>query len=447
MSIKNQFPTSFYALLSLPATAMGFALCVQISALSWILNTQYKLNLEEIGLVWLAGPTAGILGQVIVGVISDNVWFMGGRRRPFIVIGGTVAALAILALPYLDVISEALGIAGIATVALTVALTLDLAINVSFNPARSIIADVTPEGSPRTKGFTWMQTISGAFGVAAYLIAVVSNNYYLIYIGAVIVFLFSVFPAFFIREPRQLEDEPAPEVEGQLGTSGDLILDAGAIPKRRGTDWPEFLKICLAHAFTWVGVQAMFIYTFGYIKSNILGFDVNAVLPQETSDEIGRQIGIAFAVLNTVGFLLPALVLEPLSRKLGRVKTHAAAIAISAVGYFLITQLGTTIWAFGLLMAVVGIGWAAVVSLPFAIMSDVVDQRRMGLMMGLFNLSVVLPQIVASLLGGTIEHAADKSIIFWIAGGTLTVSALLWLLVREQFAEEEGAAAGAKLGH
>ncbi|MEL7161026.1 MAG: MFS transporter, partial [Bacteroidota bacterium] len=105
MAINPSPSKPFYALLSLPATAMGFALCVQISALSWILNTQYGLNLEEIGLVWLAGPLAGILGQVLVGVISDKVWFMGGRRRPFIVIGGTIAALMILALPYLDVLS------------------------------------------------------------------------------------------------------------------------------------------------------------------------------------------------------------------------------------------------------------------------------------------------------------------------------------------------------
>ena len=192
----------------------------------------------------------------------------------------------------------------------------------------------------------------------------------------------------------------------------------------------------------------MFIYTFGYIKSNIMGFDVNAELNPETNDLIGKQIGIAFAVLNTVGFLLPALVLEPIARKIGRVKTHAMAIAISAVGYLLIVLFGyTSIYAFGALMAVVGIGWAAIVSLPFAIMTETVDQRKMGLMMGLFNLSVVLPQVVASLLGGYIEHAADKSLIYMISCGTLAVSAALWLLVREQHSGVSGAAAGAGGSH
>jgi len=450
--MKNHTPSkSFYALLSLPATAMGFALCVQISALSWILNTQYGLNMEEIGLVWLAGPAAGILGQVIIGFISDNVWFMGGRRRPFIVIGGTIAALMILALPFLDVISTSLGIAGITTVALTVALTLDLAINVSFNPARSIIADVTPEGEARTKGFTWMQTISGAFGVAAYLIAVVSDNYNLIYIGAAIVFIASVFPTFFITESRDLGSDTFREDEGLSAAAMDNVIDEAAIPKasrklNRGTDWPEFLKICLAHAFTWVGVQAMFIYTFGYIKSSIMGFEVDATLDTATNNLIGKQIGIAFAILNTVGFLFPAFVLEPITRKIGRVRTHTIAIAISAIGYGLIVLFGTSVLAFYALMAVVGVGWAAIVSLPFAIMTETVDQKRMGLMMGLFNLSVVLPQIVASLLGTYVEAAADKSLIFMISGVALAISAVLWLFVREQHSGV-GAAAGAGGSH
>jgi Na+/melibiose symporter-like transporter len=92
LKIQQRLAPSFYALLSLPSTAMGFALSVQISALSWILSTKYGLAIHEIGLVWAAGPIAGIFGQVIIGLISDNVWFWGGRRRPFIVVGGTLAA-------------------------------------------------------------------------------------------------------------------------------------------------------------------------------------------------------------------------------------------------------------------------------------------------------------------------------------------------------------------
>lgn len=197
LAIQEKLSKSFYMLLSLPATAMGFALSVQISALSWILTTQYGLDIHEVGLVWAAGPIAGILGQVIIGIISDKVWFWGGRRKPFILIGGVLAGLMLLALPNIDIVSSSLGFAGILGVAIAIALTLDLSINVSFNPTRSIIADVTPEGEARTKGYTWMQTVSGSFGVLAYAIGATLGNIALIYIGAALVLVLSLIPPFF----------------------------------------------------------------------------------------------------------------------------------------------------------------------------------------------------------------------------------------------------------
>jgi MFS family permease len=90
-------------------------------------------------------------------------------------------------------------------------------------------------------------------------------------------------------------------------------------------------------------------------------------------------------------------------------------------------------------MAVCGIGWAAIVSLPFAIMSEKVDESRMGFFMGIFNLSVVLPQLIVSLvLGYFIQEAVDKNLIFIISGTTLAISAILWLLVKEKQVQTTG---------
>lgn len=420
LSFQKKLTKPFFIVLSLPATAMGFALSVQIAALSWILNTKFGFNLEEIGYVWIAGPAAGILGQVIVGLISDKVWFWGGRRRPFILVGGTIAALMLLALPNIDIIGKALGIEEMIGVAIAVALSLDLAINISFNPTRSVIADVTPRGDVRTKGYTWMQTISGFFGVVAYLIGAFVSNYILIYLGAGLVFLFSIIPTFFIEEPQKLIPE-------------DEVIETNNTGKK--TNSLAFLKICIAHAFTWVGVQTMFIYTFSYIKENIMGFATLDQLTDTQNNEIGFITGVSFAVLNTVGFLLPSLVLEPLSKRIGRVKTHMLCIAIMAMGYFLVVMFGHTQAALFGFMVVLGIGWAAVVSLPFAIMSETVDQNKMGLYMGLFNLSVVLPQLVASYLGGFIDQSENKNVIFIISAICLGISAALWLLVKDKTTE------------
>src|ERR1035438_6034476 len=129
LTIQQKLSKSFYAIISLPSTAMGFALSIQISALSWILTTRYNLDIHEVGIVWAAGPLAGIFGQVIIGLISDKVWFWGGRRRPFILIGGVLAASMLLALPNIDSIRSFFGIESLLGVAIFVALTLDLAIN------------------------------------------------------------------------------------------------------------------------------------------------------------------------------------------------------------------------------------------------------------------------------------------------------------------------------
>ena len=315
LTMQQKLTNLFHVIISLPATAMGFALSVQISALSWLLSTQYHLDIHEIGLVWAAGPLAGIIGQVVIGLISDRVWFWGGRRRPFILIGGTLAALMLFLLPRIDAINDALGVGNLLVVAVAIALTLDLSINISFNPTRSLIADVTPEGSPRTKGYTWMQTISGFWGVMAYVIGATFGNFSLIAAGVVIVFLFSVIPMFFVTEPRDLEARNE---------------EAGA---RRSTDWAQLWRIYVAHGFSWIGVQTMFVYIIAFIQQKLIPAGTSAA---EASAQSGQIIAIAFAVLNTVGFLLPAFVLEPIAEKIGRVRTHLVSVGIMAAGYFAI---------------------------------------------------------------------------------------------------------------
>ena len=492
LGIQKRLDRSFFMILSLPATAMGFALSVQISALSWILTTKYGLDIHDVGLVWAAGPLAGIFGQVLIGILSDKVWFWNGRRRPFILIGGVLAALMLLALPRIDVISSSLGFEGILGVAIAVALTLDLAINVSFNPTRSVIADVTPEGVNRTKGYTWMQTISGTFGVLAYAIGAIWDNYSLIYFGAVLVLLFSIIPTFFIEEPRELATADATaDEEGDSSSSGasfweilnniqplwgfliydvyamglrlahidvqnyymeyacialTLFLVGKALLKSEVGETKEaagligFKKVLAAHSFSWIGVQTMFVYMVAYTQDKIPGL---------TDNEMGRVVSISFLVLNAVAAILPAFVLEPITERIGRVKTHAACVGIMALGYAGMVVAGTSPMAIYVLMAVIGVGWAAIVSLPFAIMSQKVDQAKMGMFMGLFNLSVVLPQLLASLgVGLAISRAPDKSLVFIISAVSLALSAVCWAMVKEhEGTEVAGAEPGMGGGH
>lgn len=523
LNIQEKMSNAFMALLSLPATAMGFGLSVQIAALSWILSTRYGLDISQIGIVWAAGPIAGIVAQPIVGLISDKLWFMGGRRRPWIVIGGILTGLMLLALPNLGIIQEvcgAHGAEGLLVIAVTVALTLDLSINVSFNPTRSLIADCTP-ASDRSRGYTWMQTVSGTCGVLAYLISVIWGNIVLIYVGVGVALLFTLVPIFFIEEPRTLDNqkaiedgktEPQAKSKSSLGDvlsalfplAGFLIYGIYVIVAkllgladnsqisifgwftlntvelicvlveivaivmvltnvlRETSNNNEFQKILLAHSFTWWGVQTMNIYMVFYVLNVILNVpsDVLAITDKVLKQEqisaamtlisdpalinlknflgtIGKSgldealPSIAFLVRDLVGALLPVLVLNVIAKRRGMTMTHTCSILLMAIGYALIWLYGSNIIVFFAALCVVGIGWASLVSLPFAIMSEKVDQTKMGLYMGIFNLSVVLPQLVASFkMGEVVNAAADKSIIFAICAVCLAISGLLWSFVK-----------------
>ncbi len=472
LGMQRRLSTPFLILLTLPATAMGFALSVQISVLSWILSTKYGLDIHEIGIVWAAGPLAGIIGQLLIGVISDRVWFWGGRRRPFIIIGGILAALMILALPYIGLISQKLGFDAIIGVAIAVALALDLAINVSFNPTRSLITDVTPEGIARTRGYTWMQTVSGSFGVLAYAIGAFFGNFALIYVAAVLVLLFSVLPALLIEEPRVLPGTAEAAAAGHHKTSLSQLLHlirplwafllydvvamglklAGVQPpgmwlegaciafaallfwqtltaRSRGAEFArqdlvDFRKVLAANSLSWIGVQTMFVYMIAFVQQRF---------PQLDADSTGKVLSMSFLMLNAVAAALPALVLLPLAKRYDVVNVHSACLAVMAAGFlgvFLFAHSAATLY---LLMAVMGVGWAAIVSLPFSIMSQRVDPSHIGLYMGVFNLSIVLPQLVVSLGVGTFVSAvADKGTIFLIGAVSLGLAAIAWRSVGAQ---------------
>ncbi len=421
LRMQKKLTNLFYAILSLPATAMGFALSIQIATLSWIMNTKYGFNIHEVGIVWAAGPLAGIIGQPLVGFISDKLWFWGGRRRPFIIMGGTLAALMLLALPNIDKIHDFLGFGSLIVIATAVALTFDLSINISFNPTRSIIADVTPEGNARTKGYTWMQTISGTFGVLAYAIGAIWGNYFLIYFGVFLVLAFSLLPLLVIEEPRELKTTDNEEGGNK-------------------TNWKNLWRIYFANAFSWLGVQTMFVYIIIFIKQKMFGVtDFQAKLPSNVNAQIGQIISISFLILNAVGALLPAFVLEPITEKIGRVKTHFLAVGVMAVAYVGVIIFGSSPTGMYFAMGVAGIGWAAIVSLPFAIMSENVAKGKMGYFMGIFNLSIVLPQLIVSLVFGfVIQSVSDKNLIFIISAVSVAISAFLWALVKEsKFIEKE----------
>lgn len=489
LAIQKKLTPAFYALLSLPATAVGFCLSTQVATLSWILSTQYKLHIEDVALVWLAGPLSGIIAQPIVGMMSDKSWFMGGRRKPYIIIGGILGASMLLALPHLGALSQSTG-ATVFAVAIIVSLLLDMSVNVTFNPARAIIADVTPPGGERTKGYSWMQVVSGTFGIGAYFVSVAFGNLALIYTAAVLVLLFSLIPVFFVEEPSVLHSPTAVAATPQSGSTtkggiesllplygfigfglfvvlnkmflngkwdnlqtnamyvclaATVVLGAFVIGKgmKKTSDTNEFQKILLAHSFSWLGIQSMFVMSYFFIKEKMIpGMDIASAWANrfsacftgtvQTADATaGNILSLGFLLLNLVGALLPVLLLEPLSKRKGKVNTYRAALAFMTIGYALLYVAGAKERIFYLGMIICGIGWSAVISIVFAIMTEKVDAHKMGRFMGLFNFSIVLPAMMTPGISKLVKDSGDYAVLYLLIAGCLLLSLCCWLFVRE----------------
>ena len=302
----------------------------------------------------------------------------------------------------------------------------------------------------------------------AYAIGAVFGNYVLIYVAAGLVLLFSVLPALLIEEPRVLPGAADAAATGEHagGTSMAQLLHlirplwafllynvvamalklAGVQPpglwleaaciafaavlfwqaltaRSRGAqfarqDLVDFRKVLAANSLSWIGVQTMFVYMIAFVQQRFPGLDDEAT---------GKVLATSFLALNAVAAALPALVLLPLAQRFDVVKVHSTCLAVMAAGFAGVYLFGHSTALLYLLMAVMGIGWAAIVSLPFSIMSQRVDPSRIGLYMGVFNLSIVLPQLVVSLgVGSFVNRVADKGAIFVIGAVSLALAAFAW---------------------
>lgn len=492
LEAQKNLTTGFLMLLSLPAAAIGFCLSAGIASTTWLLSTRYGLHIDNIALIWLAGPLMGLLVQPIVGALSDRTWFLNGRRKPYLVVGGIAGAVSMFAMLKLDRLASTTGLSLLA-VAVVVALLCDLSTNVTFNPARSLVADLTPEGPDRIRGYSWMQTVSGVFGISAYVISIVLGNEVLILVTVAVTFVFSVVPMLFIREvatPGSRPSRPGTAPSRARATGSDafkallpmsafmaygifvavdkLVLD-GAL---EALSVPLFLvaigvtlawglsivwrarshpsselrlrKILLGHGFAWLGVQGMFVMAFFFVRDFVVPTTASGSVWANTfvrlaqgaeptaADTAGNILSLGFLLLNIVGALLPILFLEPLCLRWGKVRVHRSAMGLMAVGYLLVSMgtNGELFYYAGMLIC--GIGWSSLISIVFAIFSESVNSGEMGVSMGVFNSSLVLPALAVPGLLKLSDALGHHRWMFLLFALCLAVSFAFWSTVSER---------------
>jgi len=406
----------------------GFAL--QNANVSRIFET---LGGTEIALYWLAAPLTGLLVQPIVGYLSDRTWSpRWGRRRPFFLVGAILASLALLVMPNVTALWMAVGMLWI----------MDSSINISMEPFRALVGDLLPS-EQRTTGFAAQTFFIGVGAVVASSLPWMLTNWfhvantanageippsvrYSFTIGGVVFFLAVLWTVLRTKEypPEDLAEFEAEKARNSGFMNGLRESFMGIF------DMPKTMRqLAVVQFFSWLALFSMWIYTTPAITSHIYHTtDTTSKLYNEGAD----WVGVCFAVYNGVS-AVAALLLPIIARATSRRFTHMLCLTAGGLGLISIYFVQSPNL---LLLSMVGVGvaWASILSVPYAMLAGALPSNKMGYYMGVFNFFIVIPQVVAGLILGffTKNVFHGESVLTLVLGGvSMIISGLLTLRVND----------------
>lgn len=479
-------PLNFWQIWNLCFGFLGiqFGFALQNANVSRIFQT-LGASLDAVPLLWIAAPLTGLLVQPVVGYLSDRTWTRLGRRRPYFLVGALLASLALVAMPHSPALWIAAGLLWV----------LDASINIAMEPFRAFVGDQLPS-TQRARGYAlqsffiglgavvasalpWLLTQAGVANTAA-AGQVPDAVRYAFYAGGAVLLLAVGWTVLRTRErpPEELVATDTAVVETAaeiplaqarrsgaiwtaLGVAGAAVVAHYALDRQlyllsgglaaygltqlafagrpvRGmasqilrdlNQMPATMRrLAWVQFFSWFALFAMWIYTTPAVAALHFGAsDAQSAAYNRGAD----WVGVLFAAYN--GFaVFAALVIAPLARRCGLRTAHMINLGLGAAG---LAGIGLLRDPHCLLLCMLGVGfaWASILSLPYALLADSLPARKMGVYMGIFNIFIVLPQLVAAtvlgfllktLFGGQPIHALN------LGGLSLLVAAACMLRVR-----------------
>ncbi|HVZ66586.1 MAG TPA: MFS transporter [Lacunisphaera sp.] len=473
----------------------GFAL--QNANVSRIFET-LGANVGDIPILWIAGPVTGLAVQPVIGYLSDKTWNRLGRRKPYFLAGALSASLALLVMPNSPALWFAAGMLWIMDASINVTMepmrafvgdmlpdeqrTTGFAVQTFFIGASSVIGSLLPwlltnvfhvantaPAGQLTDSVKWSFYLGGAVYLGAVLWTIVSTREYSpeqqqAFHGEA--------PG---REPGVADRAPLVLDAGRYATGGTALVAAGLVASgiiwRLGWDRGLYIlsfgacgygalqvlaavwyragrtrglvelmhdlnnmpaamrQLALAQLFTWFALFAFFIYATSAVASHHFGSsDPGSARYNEGANWVGVLMSVYNGVAALMAFGLPAV-----ARRLGRVGTHAVCLVVGGCGLGSMYFIAAPHWLVAS-MAGLGIGWASLLTMPYAILSSVVPYRKMGVYMGMFNFFIVIPQILAAAILGLLVrtvfagHAIDALLL---GGVSMVVAAALMLRVKD----------------
>jgi maltose/moltooligosaccharide transporter len=387
-------------------------------------------NPDQLPILWLAAPLTGLIIQPIIGSMSDRTWGRLGRRRPYFLAGALLASVALFFMPTSSSLWMAAGLLWI----------LDASINVSMEPFRAFVADKL-NADQRTAGFVmqsffiglgatfagWLPLAFRRFGISGNTESGIPLTIkYAFQIGAIAFLLAVLWTVFTTKEypPEDMEafERMRREKKGLAAGFNEIITALRGMPRTMRQLAP--VQIC-----TWLGLFCMWLFYVPAVARHVFG----AVDPQSEAYTRGVEWGgFAMSFMNitcfAVAFLLPKLA-KATSRKL----VHALCLICGALGLLSVYFISTP-WMLVASMVGVGIAWASILSMPYAILSGALPAARMGVYMGIFNFFIVIPEITQALTFGPLirgifgANNPNSPLYVVLAGGCFMLLAALLVL-------------------
>lgn len=424
---------SFWQIWNMSVGFLGiqFGFALQNANASRILLT-FGADLHHLSWFWLVAPVTGMIIQPIIGYFSDKTWNRLGRRRPYFLVGALLTSTALILMPNAPHFATYIAPMFIGGGLLMI---MDASINISMEPFRALVADKLPE-EQHTSGFSIQTVLIGIGAVIGSWLPYVLGNWFGIpkeatagglvppnvvfsfYVGAAVLIATIVWTIVRTEEypPSFYEDEESEEQDKK----------GFHIPKKM---W----QLLVVQFFSWFALFSMWVYTTPAVAQSFFGTtDPNSPAYQEA----GNWVGILFGIYNGVSAVV-ALSLPWIAKFISRKLTHLSALVIGGLS-FLSFAVFTDPDYLIIPMIGIGIAWASILAMPYAMLANSIPAKKMGMFMGLFNMSITIPQIINGIFGGLIlkyVFDGDPLLSLLMAGVLMIIGGVSVLFISDKVEE------------
>ena len=419
---------------------MGFAL--QNANASRILQT-FGADVEHLSWFWLVAPITGMIVQPIIGHYSDRTWNRFGRRRPYFLFGALMTSIGLILMPNSPMFASVLPALWVGAGMLMV---MDASVNIAMEPFRALVADKLPTDQ-RTLGFSVQTLLIGIGAVVGSWLPYVMTNWFgfnevaqegevpfslilSFFVGAAVLVGSILWTVITTKEYSPEEQAKFDDHKEEATTEGsilDIFKDFANMPS-------TMRQLGIVQFFSWFALFSMWVFTTPALAQHVWGLSPGDRSSAEFN-EAGDYVGVIFGVYNLVAAIF-AMALPVIAAKVGRLMTHSICLTLGGLGLMstvLITSPDMK-WMLNISMIGVGIAWASILAMPYAILAGSIPAKKMGVYMGIFNFFITFPQIVNGVFGGPIvKYVYGGNAIFALvaAGVMLILGAVSVLFVKD----------------